>query len=999
MRRILVAVAGILFVSTLGWTYLLGPSEKVEISDSSPITREIFHPASVELPNWDVFPEQSDRSEVLADTDYETYVYTTSPGEKLVINLADPSDEIKDSYPLAVRVWIRGRGLYEEATKNRSIGIGIRPYHEVDDKIEGRHKEYYERIRLTNYNEAHYAEWTVNPTTGEDWTWSDIYDHQALIMAGKPTDPGGGGRVVKLYVEVLASEDPDAGLLVAGPIFGGVTSSEIKAWVKTSKTCSVQIRYGTDETNVRENTGDTQTTAPILTSDDQDNTLTFKITGLAPNSRYFFTALIDGYAVHDVEAENDYWLALPYCKTFPSEESVFDFNFAIGGDMHEYPLEHDLFAQMEMKLTVGDLPHFFIDLGDYWWNESDDLRIQRDGFLQRRGYHAEARHLNHYILRKMPLFAVGSDHDGVGNNYCKVGMPQQWDEYVYQEFRRIPNANQARIEYFPLPDFDGIHNGIATEVTGVSTGGGSSLLVDVSADFSSQSLFPGMVVVHDPNGEDEAISFLAQVSDTMITLSQDLVSTSTGAPGPAFEPGDGYEIWRSCLYYKVTVGNAEFFFLDTRSKRDPNGTADGDLLDGRRYLGEDAQPGYEDVGSGSKAGHIQRDWLVNGINNSTKRWKFIVCEIPFKHDEKTPDDYYEFQKYDKWGDHDPNDDLRTYLKDNITAEGVIWLSADRHFSGLNDASHDDDPWPEVQAAPLCYLGLPYMPTPQGSWELNGENGIFSGPDGLRSAFGIVKVRSDHVDIELYNHSGVLINNGHQDLKMRVGDCWDADMDGQGDMACGGSDCDDSDPNSYLGALEICDGKNNDCIGFFPPDEEIDHDGDFYVMCEDWVGTDPNILGGGDCHDTDPQVYPGAEEICDGKDSDCDSVVPDDEADDDGDGWMGCEGDCNDLDPTVFPVAAEICDSLDNDCDGKVDEGPCQLIKALVFLGLWDLLTKDDEPPQPDPQEDGGGGSGGCGCSLYKTQVSGGIASSFIVYLMPVLFIGAMKHRLRKKKRF
>ena len=467
MRRVWIALAGSIVLSTPGWTDRLGPPEKMESAELSPFTREILHPASVESPDWDVFPGQSYPAEVLSDTDSNTYVYTTTPGEKLIVNLTDPPDETKSSYPITVRVWIRGRGLHEEETRNRTVGIGIRLLHQGDSV------ESFEWLRLTNYNEAYYVEWTVNPATGEAWTWSDIADIQAFILSGKPTDSGGGGRVARLVVEVLASIDPDAGLLVAGPIFGGVTSAEIKVWVKTRHPCSVRIRYGTDETGVRENTGDTVTTEPVQTSDDRDNTLAVKITDLTPNTRYFFTALIDGYTAHDVEAENPYWLTLPYCKTFPSEKDGFDFDFAIGGDMHEQPLEHDLFVRMEAKLTEGERPHFFIDFGDYWWNESDDLRIQRDGFSRRRGYHAEARHLNHYILRKMPQFAVGSDHDGVGNNYCKFGIPVPQVKRIVYEFRRIPNANRARVEYFPLPDFDGIQNGFATEVAGVSTGGGA----------------------------------------------------------------------------------------------------------------------------------------------------------------------------------------------------------------------------------------------------------------------------------------------------------------------------------------------------------------------------------------------------------------------------------------------------------------------------------------------------------------------------------------------
>ncbi len=43
-------------------------------------------------------------------------------------------------------------------------------------------------------------------------------------------------------------------------------------------------------------------------------------------------------------------------------------------------------------------------------------------------------------------------------------------------------------------------------------------------------------------------------------------------------------------------------------------------------------------------------------------------------------------------------------------------------------------------------------------------------------------------------------------------------------------------------------------------------------------------------------------------------------DNDSDGYTRCESDCDDARASVYPGAAEICDYLDNDCDGSVDDG-------------------------------------------------------------------------------
>lgn len=76
----------------------------------------------------------------------------------------------------------------------------------------------------------------------------------------------------------------------------------------------------------------------------------------------------------------------------------------------------------------------------------------------------------------------------------------------------------------------------------------------------------------------------------------------------------------------------------------------------------------------------------------------------------------------------------------------------------------------------------------------------------------------------------------------------------------------------------------------------------------------------DCNDNDSSIYPGAFESCDGKDNNCDGLVPDTEVDADADGYMLCAGDCNDANPAVNPAAFEIPGNLaDENCDGYLGQ--------------------------------------------------------------------------------
>ena len=398
-----------------------------------------------------------------------------------------------------------------------------------------------------------------------------------------------------------------------GPTLGGVSSSSIKVWIRTSEAMPFEILVS-EQLPFSEALRSQGQTNP-----DKDFTGWVEVSNLKPNTRYYYAVALRGEIVDTRLELSDPW---PSFRTLPDPTSyahefnpdgLFNFSFSIGACQRQRSPNdsYGIYANPPVFNTLWknhrDRLAFHIINGDYTYEEV--LNGEKSGLEDNyKLYIDRGRSLNRF-LRHIPMFTVFNDHEmtdnidgageiglGDGNYLVRDPAVEVWQYYA--NWANDVQAHRGQV-HFGTADFEA----------------GSNSLHDPRADFSDLDLeqVSTLHIGHfykggykpdlpERGGKNAGVYGIEKVLDkNRIQITPALKETTTGP----YSIGTHH-------YFDRIIGNSHFIFIDTRSER-------------TKFKG--AELAYEE--ENSILGPSQKKWLIQTVKESNADFIFIVSGDPW----------------------------------------------------------------------------------------------------------------------------------------------------------------------------------------------------------------------------------------------------------------------------------------------------------------------------------------------------------------------------------
>lgn len=213
--------------------------------------------------------------------------------------------------------------------------------------------------------------------------------------------------------------------LLDGPMIGATTPGSFRVWSRASGAFGVAVEYATQR-----DFSDARTTASAAATQENDLCTTVEVTGLKPDTDYFYRVKTDGI--------DDRHQPLPYrTRTAPDRPRPIRIAFGSCARVQLYP------EQPVFEAIAAMEPDLFLWLGDNIYADSDSETAYSTLYSRQRNVAALVP-----FLRSVPQLAVWDDHDFGYNNSDRHNGVKDMTRRLFDRWWANPAAG--------LPDTPGI---------------------------------------------------------------------------------------------------------------------------------------------------------------------------------------------------------------------------------------------------------------------------------------------------------------------------------------------------------------------------------------------------------------------------------------------------------------------------------------------------------------------------------------------------------------